>query len=140
MHLQNTHVDNGTELHDLALQFFQTMEFEVDEQITLIGSSGKKHQFDMVIKSDSEMEVSEILVKIVDWKRAVGVDRLIRFERILKDLNNKKGMVVSNFFSEPAVKYAKKHGLIIYERKHLQLPTDLRNSQVLPALLLVVPH
>ena len=97
------------------------MEFEIEEKVTLVGTSGKKHLFDMVVKTNCDIEVSEILVKIVDWKRAVGVDRLIRFERMLNDLSNRKGMIVSNVFSESAIKFAKRRGLIIYERDHLHV-------------------
>ncbi|MHA1743414.1 MAG: restriction endonuclease [Candidatus Heimdallarchaeota archaeon] len=67
-----------------------------------------------------------MLVKIINWKRAVGVDRLIRLERILNDLQNRKGLVISNSFSEPAIKFAKKHGLITYQRKHLHPLSDYK--------------
>ena len=113
--------DNGNELYELALSFFHSMEFKVKEKITLIGTSGKKYQFDMLIESNDELEANEVVVNIVDWKRAVGVDRLIRFERMVNDLHGKKGMVESNRFSDPATRYAKKHGLIIYAREHLQI-------------------
>ncbi|NHJ39504.1 MAG: restriction endonuclease [Asgard group archaeon] len=108
-----------SELYNIALTFFKEMEFEIEEKVTLVGASGKKHHFDMIIKTNSDVEISEVLVKIVDWNRAVGVDRLIRFERMLNDLSNRKGMIVSNIFSESAIKFAKRRGLIIYERDHL---------------------
>jgi hypothetical protein len=113
--------EESTELYNLALTFFKEMEFKIEEKVTLVGTSGKKHHFDMLVKTDSETEINEILVKIVDWKRAVGVDRLIRFERILNDLRHHKGMIVSNIFSDSAVKFAKRRGLIIYEREHLHV-------------------
>lgn len=108
-------------LHDIARVFFQNMEFDVEEGVTLVGASGKRHQFDMVVKINSNLEIREVVVKIVDWKRAVGVDRLIRFERILTDLNNRKGMLISNSFSDSAISFARRRGLIIYEREHLQI-------------------
>ena len=114
--------DNGDEeinLVDLARDFFLHMEFDIQENITLIGSSGKRHSFEMLISTAENVDIKEILVCIVDWKRAVGVDRLIRFERILNDLDKKKGMIVSNSFSDSAVNFAKRRGLIIYSREHL---------------------
>jgi len=111
-------------LYELALNFLQNMEFEVEEKIIMVGNSGKKHYFDLIAKSHSDLEIKEILVKIIDWKRAVGVDILIRFERVLKEFNGKKGMIISNKFSESAEKFAKRRGLIIYEREHLKIPQD----------------
>ncbi|MHA1211149.1 MAG: restriction endonuclease, partial [Candidatus Heimdallarchaeota archaeon] len=110
--------EEDSELLKKAIAFFQNMEFDIDEHITLVGSSGKKYQIDMIVKSQSDLEINEVLVKIVNWKRAVGVDRLIRFERMLTDLDNKKGMIISNLFSESAVKFAKRRGLIVYEKEH----------------------
>ena len=113
--------EEGPELYSLVINFFKEMEFEVEEEITLVGTSGKKHQFDLRIKSHDEVEINTMLVKIVDWNRAVGVDRIIRFERMLNDLTNRKGMLISNTFSASAVKFAKRRGIIIYERDHLHV-------------------
>jgi hypothetical protein len=116
--------DNGvdeTKLIDLTRDFFQNMELDIQEDITLIGTSGKRYSFEMLVKSETNVDINELLVAIVDWKRAVGVDRLIRFERILNDLDKRKGMIVSNSFSESAVSFAKRRGLIIYSREHLHI-------------------
>ncbi|MHA1628776.1 MAG: restriction endonuclease [Candidatus Heimdallarchaeota archaeon] len=123
----STDNDDGNDLYQLAYSFFKEMGFEIKEQITLIGTSGKRYQFDMAIKTNlDDLEINEVLVKIINWKRAVGVDRLIRLERILNDLQNRKGLVISNSFSEPAIKFAKKHGLITYQRKHLHPLSDYK--------------
>lgn len=100
------------------------MNFKIREDVTLIGTSGKKHHINMVVKLDSDVEINEVLVQIVDWNRAVGVDRLIRFERILSDLNNRKGMIISNYFSDSAINFAKRRGLILYSREHLYISDD----------------
>ena len=116
--------DNGEEepeLYDLAYDFFKQMNFQIQENITLIGASGKKYKLTMIVNLPKEVEINEILVDVVDWNRAVGVDRLIRFERILSDLNNRKGMIISNRFSDSAKNFAKRIGLIIYNRNHLYL-------------------
>ena len=121
----STDNDDGNDLYQLAYSFFKEMGFEIKEQITLIGTSGKRYQFDMAIKTNfDDLEINEVLVKIINWKRAVGVDRLIRLERILNDLQNRKGLVISNSFSAPAIKFAKKHGLITYQREHLHPLSD----------------
>jgi len=113
--------EEETDLHELAFAFFKNMNFEIAKEVILVGSSGRKYQIDMIIKDDSELDINEVLVKIVNWNRAVGVDRLIRFERMLTDLNNRKGMIISNMFSESAEKFAKRRGVIIYEKEHLQI-------------------
>jgi len=46
------------------------------------------------------------------------------FKQILSDLNNRKGLFVSNIFSDSAVKFAKRRGLIIYAREHLEIQDD----------------
>ena len=116
--------DEEPELLDLAKEFFKQMNFEIREDVNLLGSSGKRHHFHMIVKVDSEVLIKEVLVQIVDWNRAVGVDRLIRFERILSDLNNQKGMIISNSFSNSAINFAKRRGLILYSRDELQIPFD----------------
>lgn len=112
------------ELHELARAFFRSMDFVITKEVDVIGSSGKVHHFEMLLKTNADLEINELLVKIVDWKRALGVDRLIRFERILNDLNDRKGMIVSNSFSDSAVKFAKRRGLIIYAREHLKIQEE----------------
>ncbi|MHA1307081.1 MAG: restriction endonuclease [Candidatus Heimdallarchaeota archaeon] len=120
MVLTNQNIDES-KLIDLARNFFHNMELDIQEDITLIGSSGKRYSFEMLVKSETNVDINELLVCVVDWKRAVGVDRLIRFERILNDLDKRKGMIVSNSFSDSAVNFAKRRGLIIYSREHLHL-------------------
>ncbi|TET31049.1 MAG: hypothetical protein E3J70_03150 [Candidatus Heimdallarchaeota archaeon] len=112
------------DLQELAKAFFKSMDFVIQREIDVVGASGKKHHFEMLLKTNSDLEINQLFVKIVDWKRAVGVDRLIRFERILNDLNDRKGMIVSNIFSDSAVKFAKRRGLIIYAREHLEIQED----------------
>ena len=112
------------DLQELAKAFFKSMDFVIQREIDVVGASGKKHHFEMLLKTNSDLEINQLFVKIVDWKRAVGVDRLIRFERILNDLNDRKGMIVSNIFSDTAVKFAKRRGLIIYAREHLEIQED----------------
>ncbi|MBN1329014.1 MAG: restriction endonuclease [Candidatus Heimdallarchaeota archaeon] len=119
--MPSNNVEEETALHELAFAFFKNMNFEIAKEVILVGSSGRKYQIDMIIKGDTKLAINEVLVKIVNWNRAVGVDRLIRFERMLTDLNNKKGMIISNMFSESAEKFAKRRGLIIYEKEHLQI-------------------
>ena len=112
------------ELYKLVVDFFKKMNFQIKEDITLLGASGKRHHFQMLIKEDNDVDINEILVQVVDWNRAVGVDRLIRLERMLKDLNNRKGMIISNSFSKSAINFAKRRGLILYSREHLFIPFD----------------
>ncbi|NHJ46202.1 MAG: hypothetical protein FK733_00305 [Asgard group archaeon] len=122
--MSNNGEEEVSELYGLVMTFFKEMEFEIQEEITLVGTSGKKYQFEMQIKSNSDVEINTMLVKIVDWNRAVGVDRLIRFERMINDLRNPKSILISNTFSASAVKFAKRRGIIIYERNHLHVLRD----------------
>jgi len=119
--------NNGEEepmLYDIAIEFFKKMNFQVREDVTLLGTSGKKHHFHLVVKLNSDADIKQILVLVVNWNRAVGVDRLIRFERMLNDLQKRKGMIISNSFSGSAIKFAKRTGMILYTKEHLQISND----------------
>ncbi len=119
--------NNGEEetmLYDMTIEFFKKMNFQVREDVTLIGTSGKKHNFHLVVKLNSDADIKQILVLVVNWNRAVGVDRLIRFERMLNDLQKRKGMIISNSFSGSAIKFAKRTGLILYTKEHLHISND----------------
>jgi len=120
-HLLPNNGEEEPKLYDVAIEFFKKMNFHVREDVTLIGTSGKRHHFNLEVKLDSEVEIKKILVLVVNWNRAVGVDRLIRFERMLNDLDKRKGMIISNSFSGSAVKFAKRAGLILYTREHLRI-------------------
>ncbi|MHA1743415.1 MAG: hypothetical protein ACTSV6_04090 [Candidatus Heimdallarchaeota archaeon] len=48
----STDNDDSNDLYQLAYSFFKEMGFEIKEQITLIGTSGKRYQFDMAIKTN----------------------------------------------------------------------------------------
>ncbi|MBD3191474.1 MAG: hypothetical protein GF308_12570 [Candidatus Heimdallarchaeota archaeon] len=108
-------------LHEIATRFFQKKDFEVQENVTLLGESGKKHKIELIAKIEADVQINKIAIKILDWKRSVGVDRLIRFERILNDLNGMKGMMISNAFSTSAKNFAKRRGIVLYSRKNLLL-------------------
>jgi hypothetical protein len=108
-------------LTDLAKAYFKQLDLVIIEDVTIKGSSGKSYEFEMILKTKYETEINEILVKIYNWKRNLGVDKLIRFERALMDLNHRKGMVISNGFSQSALTFGKKQGVILYSRKNLIL-------------------
>ena len=109
------------DLKTIATSFFRKKKFDVKEEVTLMDESGKKHHFEMVVSIENDVQFNKIAVKILDWKRTVGVDRLIRFERILSDFRNLKGMIVSNRFSESAINFARRRGLVVYSREDLLL-------------------
>jgi hypothetical protein len=119
---QNNGEQEQSTLYHEAVVFFHKMNFVINEDITLVGNSGKKHHFAMKIKIAKDVEINEMLVKVMDWKRSVGVDQIIRFERVLEDLNNQKGMIISNGFSKTAINLGKKRGLILYSRDQLVIP------------------
>lgn len=121
-HLIPSNGEEELELKDIAIEFFKKMNFQVREDVTLIGTSGKRYHFNLEVKINSDVEIQKILVLIVNWNRAVGVDRLIRFERMLNDLEKRKGMIISNSFSGSAIKFAKRTGLILYTKDHLHIP------------------
>ena len=61
--------NNDEELQDLlelAKAFFKSMDFVIQREIDVVGTSGKKHHFEMLLKTNSDLEINQLFVKIVE--------------------------------------------------------------------------
>lgn len=74
------------------------------------------HQCDVYWKFESAgMEYSTI-VECKNWNKRLKQENLLAFRAKLEDLNNPKGVIVTRSgYQKGAVKYAKAHGILLYE-------------------------
>jgi len=74
------------------------------------------HQCDVYWKVESAgMEYSTI-VECKNWNKRLKQENLLAFRAKLEDLNNPKGVIVTRSgYQKGAVKYAKAHGILLYE-------------------------
>ncbi len=102
-------------LKELTLEYCRQRGFQVNQNIQHFGMA---NQIQMTIQNGNIRENIGVLIK--DWKRAAGVDIVIRAEQIVKTTRLiSKILVVSNFFSEPARSLADKIGIFLLTRKDL---------------------
>ena len=115
-------------LKELALEYCRQRGLHVNQNIQHLGLDS---QIQMTIQNGDSQENIGVLIK--DWKRAVGVDIVIRAEQIMKATRLiSKILVVSNFFSDPARSLADKIGIFLLTRKDLLriLTSEMKSKSV----------
>lgn len=101
------------DLEELTLEYCRQRDLVVEN----------KHQYrddgvDLVIQNGAENEGIGVIIK--DWKRAVGVDIIIRAEKIMKNSRFlSQILVVTNYFSDPARSLAERIRIILLTRSDL---------------------
>ena len=127
--MKNNHNSNLEllELEELTLEYCRQRNLVADRNFHRHGDS----RIDLLIQNGDEEECVGVVIK--DWKRAVGVDIVIRAEQILKD--NRflaKILIVANFFSDPARSLAERIGIFLLTRNDLMriLSADLSSGTV----------
>ncbi len=101
-------------LEELTLEYCRQRNLIVDRNLL----HQKDNPIDLIIQNGDENEGIGVIIK--DWKRAVGVDIIIRSEKIMK--NNRflsKMLVVTNLFSDPARSLAEKIRIFLLTRNDL---------------------
>ena len=91
-------------------------------------SRRSEKRIDFLIQNGDNLGIG---VVIKDWKRAVGVDIVIRAEQIAKTSRLiSKILIVSNLFSDPARSLAEKIGIFLLTRSDLIriIASDLRKD------------
>jgi hypothetical protein len=113
-------------LEDLTLEYCRIRRLIVDRNI----ARRSEKRIDLYIENGSDKGIG---VVIKDWKRAVGVDIVIRAEQIAKTSRViSKILIVSNFFSDPARSLAEKIGIFLLTRNDLIriLSSDFKKKTV----------
>ncbi|MFX0184778.1 MAG: restriction endonuclease [Candidatus Hodarchaeota archaeon] len=114
-------------LEELTLEYCQQRGLVVERSIHHLGDN----RVDLIIQNGDGNEGIGVIIK--DWKRAVGVDIIIRSEQIMKASRSiTKMLIVSNFFSDPARSLAEKIGIFLFTRSDLLriLSSDMKTKSI----------
>ncbi|MCK4477192.1 restriction endonuclease [Candidatus Bathyarchaeota archaeon] len=106
---------NTITLNELAAKYFRKKGYKIEQTIILEGASGIPHKFNLLITKSNEKRV----VKILNWKRTVGVNIVINFDKASEDVGVKKPIVISEKFSSHAKAYANRKGVTLLTRQKL---------------------
>jgi hypothetical protein len=115
------------ELEELTLEYCRQRGL-ITNRDTENQEEGK---IDLIIQNGNENEGIGVIIK--DWKRAVGVDIVIRAEKIMK--NHRfitKILIITNYFSDPARSLAEKIRIFLLTRNDLIriLSSDLNTNPI----------
>lgn len=100
-------------LEELALEYCKQRNLIVDRKF-----HQRNEEIDFVIQNGDENEGIGVIIK--DWKRAVGVDIVIRAEKVMKNSRFlSKMLVVTNYFSDPARSLAERIRIFLLTRNDL---------------------
>ncbi|MFX0117665.1 MAG: restriction endonuclease [Candidatus Hodarchaeota archaeon] len=110
-------------LRDLARGFFEWKSFGVRESIPLQGNLGA-YEFDFLLSQKEDMPsdaLADFGVLVKDWARTCGVNVILQFEHIMKDMHPiiHQGMLIANQFSSSARALAEKAGVLLLSRGEL---------------------
>ena len=111
-------------LKDLTHEYCRIRGLIIDQNV----SRRSEKRIDLFIENGDNTGIG---VVIKDWKRAVGVDIVIRAEQIAKTSRLIfKILIVSNLFSDPARSLAEKIGIFLLTRNDLLriIAFDLRKK------------
>jgi len=101
-------------LEELTLEYCRQRNLIVNRDFHHHGDS----QINLIIQNGDENEGIGVIIK--DWKRAVGVDIIIRAEKIMKNSRVlSKMLIVTNLFSDPARSLAEKIRIFLLTRNDL---------------------
>ena len=102
------------ELEELTYEYCRQRGLVADKNSHRYGDS----RISLLIQNGSDDDTIGVIIK--DWKRAVGVDIIIRSEQIMKDNRSlSKMLIVANYFSDPARFLAEKIGLFLLTRSDI---------------------
>ena len=102
-------------LRELAAKYFRKKGYRIEPDITLEGNSGISHKFDLMIAKQSE----RYAVQVLNWKRTVGVNLVINFDKASEDVNLRKPILISEKFSSHAKSYANRKGITLLTTREL---------------------
>ena len=114
---------DGVSLRDLARKFFEWKSFVVHESESIQGKFNA-HKFDFLVSQDKQPSpeiLADIGVLVKDWARTCGINVILQFEQIVKDVRPaiRQGMLVGNQFSSSARSLAEKAGILLLSRGEL---------------------
>ncbi|MHA1543158.1 MAG: restriction endonuclease [Candidatus Hodarchaeales archaeon] len=109
-------------LKELTTQYCRVRGLVIDQNT----SRASNRRWDFVIQNGADNEGIGIVIK--DWRRAVGVDIIIRAEKLMKSSRFiTKVLLISNHFSDPARSLAERIGLLLLTKNDI---IDILSSDI----------
>ena len=106
-----------TSLYKLAMKYFKKKGYKIEQDISVEGASGIPQKFDLLIAKSNERRV----VRILSWKRTVGVNVAINLDKASEDVGLKRPILISEKFSSHAKAYANRKGIILLTKRELNI-------------------
>lgn len=101
-------------LKELTTQYCRVRGLVIDQNT----SRASNRRWDFVIQNGADNEGIGITIK--DWRRAVGVDIIIRAEKLMKSSRFvTKVLLISNHFSDPARSLAERIGILLLTKNDI---------------------
>ncbi len=109
-------------LKELTTQYCRVRGLVIDQNT----SRTSNRRWDFVIQNGADNEGIGITIK--DWRRAVGVDIIIRAEKLMKSSRFiTKVLLISNHFSDPARSLAERIGILLLTKNDI---IDILSSEI----------
>lgn len=99
----------------MALRYFRQKGYNVESDVSLEGSSGMVERFDIVISKNDLRHP----VRIMDWKRTIGVNMVIKMDKAAYDVGLGGPILVAEKFSDHAKAYANRRGVTLVSRRDI---------------------
>lgn len=107
-------MENET-LLSFASKFFESRGYTVEYNLKYEGFSGLLHNFDLRVRKGRE----EHVVFVMDWKRTVGIDMIIKAEKAAEDVDLAHPIIIANKFSDHAKAYSNKKRIMLMTEREL---------------------
>lgn len=98
-----------------ASQFFESRGYTIEHDLKYEGFSGLVHTFDILVRKGRE----EHVVLVMDWKRTVGIDVVIKAEKAAQDVDLPHPIIIANKFSDHSKAYSNKKRIRLMTRREL---------------------
>ena len=96
-------------------KFFMDRGYTVEYNLKYEGFSGLLHTFDLLVRKGR----MEHIVFVMNWKRTVGIDTIIKAEKAAEDVDLAHPIIIANKFSEHAKSYSNKKRITLMTEREI---------------------
>ncbi|MGQ4895124.1 MAG: restriction endonuclease [Candidatus Njordarchaeia archaeon] len=103
-------------------------KFSLEENVEWNSRRGKKKiRYDFIIKDYITKDI--IGVQLKDWRRPIGVNVVMRFEKQIEECGLSVGLLIGNEFSEQALARERRNVILLSRGEIISLITDFGVSR-----------
>jgi hypothetical protein len=99
----------------LVIDFFKRTGYKIKYNVKYEGFSGLLHTFDLLIQKGK----TERPVFVKDWDKTVGIDIIIKADKVSEDIGLGNPIIVSKRFSDHAKAYSNRRGVTLITKRHI---------------------